>query len=283
MSGNADMARHWSGEVGPAWVAERERLDERMVPLTRVLVDELGLEPGERVLDVGCGVGGSSVALARAVGAGGHVLATDISTTMLAAARERAQDPDSDAAPISWLEADAQTHTFELASFNAVASRFGVMFFDDPIAAFGNLRSALRPDGRLVFICWQEPKANPSFFIGLAEIAELVELPDPPAPNTPGPFGLADDRRTYALLNAAGFGEIEIKPVEVEMPFAGTAEDMARHLWTVGPVGTVLRGLEDDPERAAAVRARLTEVVETLERDQGLARPARLWLVRALA
>lgn len=274
------MARCWTEDAGPAWVAERQRLDERLLPLTRVLVDALELEAGEHVLDVGCGVGGSSLELARAVGSGGHVLAVDISASMLDAARTR--PAEESASPITWLEADAQTHAFEPGAFDAVASRFGVMFFDDPIRAFANLRLALRDGGRFVFLCWQEPRANPWFFAGVDELRDLLDFPEAPTPNSPGPFGLADANRTHALLDGAGFSAVEIDAVSVEMPFSGTVGDMVEHMLTIGPVGEAIREVEDQGGAADEARARLVEVVESMAADQGLANTGAAWLVRAL-
>ena len=272
------MARFWTDEGGPAWVSENDRLDERLVPLTGALVDALDLAAGEKVLDVGCGAGGSSVDFARQVGTDGQVVGTDISETMLGAARARASA--ADAAPITWLAADAQTHSFGSGAFDAIASRFGVMFFDDPMAAFRNLRGALGDGGRFVFLCWQEPRANPWFFVGVDELRDLIEFPDAPAPHSPGPFGLADASRTHGLLDAAGFGSVEIDAVTVDMPFSGSVDDMVSHLMTIGPVGGALR--DGQSEKTETAHERMTEVVAAMAAADGLNNPAAAWLVRAL-
>lgn len=273
------MATYWTDDVGPPWVAENDRLDERLGLLTNALVGALAPVAGEAVLDIGCGAGGSSVEIARQLGGAGRLVAADISSTMLAAARGR--PVDEDAATISWLEADAQTHPFELRSFDAVVSRFGVMFFEDPTEAFENLRRALAPGGRLVLMCWRGPRANPWFFVGVDELRDLVDFPEAPEPNAPGPFGLADSERTRRLLEDAGFGSVEVEAVDSEMPFSGSVDDMVSHLMTIGPVGGALRAMEDRASREDRVRERLREVVEVMEGESGLANPAAVWLVRA--
>ena len=200
---------------------------------------------------------------------------------MLDGAQARALDEA--AAPINWLEADAQTHAFEAGGHDAIASRFGVMFFDDPTSAFRNLRQALNDDGRFLFLCWQEPRANPWFFVGVEELRDLIEFPEAPEPNSPGPFGLADASRTHGLLDAAGFSSVEIEPVSVEMPFSGSVDDMVDHLMAIGPVGGALRAAQDEADHTAEARERLRAVVSDMEREHGLANPAAAWLVRALA
>jgi len=274
------MARYWTDDVGPAWVSENDRLDARLVPLTRVLVDALAIEAGEAVLDIGCGGGASSVEFAREAGSTGRVVGVDISPTMLGAARAR--PATAGAAPITWLEADAQTHAFDAGAFDAIGSRFGVMFFDDPTAAFRNLRLALGDEGRFVFLCWQEPRANPWFFVGVDELRELIEFPEAPEPNTPGPFGLADASRTHGLLDAAGFSSVEIEPVSIEMPFSGSVDEMVQHLMMIGPIGGALREVAGQADKTGIVKERLRGVVEAMANEGGLANSAAAWLARAL-
>lgn len=282
MSGNVDMAEYWTDDVGPSWVAEHTRLDERLKPFNHVLVEALELSGGETVLDIGCGPGASTVAIAEAVGASGSVTGADISATMLEAARKR-ERPSGESAPITWLEADAQDYAFETGSLDAVGSRFGVMFFDDPVAAFRNLRRALRAAGRLAFVCWQDPSENPWFARGLDQLGDILELPEPALPNAPGPFGLADAARTHALLDAAGFSAIEIDERRLELPFSGSVEDMVTHQLAMGPIGAALRQAVQAPEMVAATRERLCQVFAERASAEGLAEPAAAWLVGARA
>src|SRR5262249_6517301 len=147
----------------------------------------------ERVLDVGCGTGQTSIELARRAGPGGAVTGIDISAPMLARARARAAD--AGARTVTFLDADAQTHRFDPASLDVCFSRFGIMFFAAPDAAFANLRSALRPAGRLAFVCWQSMRDNPWMLVPLMAAAAHITLPPPPAPDAPGPFSFADADR----------------------------------------------------------------------------------------
>ena len=227
-------------------------------------------------------LGASTLQIARSVGPNGAVVAVDVSSTMLDAARKRPDiAEDSSSAPISWITADAQTYSFEEASFDAIASRFGVMFFEDPVAAFRNLRNALRANGRLTFVCWQPPALNQWITGGADELGDLLEFAPPAEPNKPGPFGLCDSTRTHALLDAAGFTTIVIDGVEAELPFSGTVDDMITHQLSIGHIGAAVRAVGDDPALLGAVRARLHQIVGDRAESEGLAAPAAAWLVRA--
>jgi SAM-dependent methyltransferase len=276
------MARCWTEDAGPGWIAERVRLDERLEPFGQFLIEGLEPQPGESILDVGCGTGASTLKIARSVGGDGAVVAVDVSSTMLDAARKRPDiAEDSSSAPITWITADAQTYSFKEASFDAIASRFGVMFFEDPVAAFRNLRNALRTNGRLTFVCWQPPALNQWIAGGADELGDLLEFPPPSEPNKPGPFGLCDSTRTHALLDAAGFTAIEIDGVEAELPFSGTVDDMVTHQLSIGPIGAAVRAGGNDPTLRGAVRKRLHQIVGDRAESEGLAAPASAWLVRA--
>ena len=282
MSANVDMARYWTEDAGPSWIAERVRLDERLEPFGEFLIQGLEPQPGESILDVGCGAGASTLQIARSVGREGALVAVDVSSTMLDAAQERPDiAEDSSSAPITWITADAQTYSFDEGSFDAIASRFGVMFFDDTVAAFRNLRNALRTNGRLAFVCWQPPASNQWISGGAEALDDLLEFPPPAEANKPGPFGLCDSTRTHALLDAAGFTAIEIDSVEAELPFSGTVDDMVTHQLSIAPIGAALRACGDDPALFGAVRARLRQIVGDLAESEGLTASAAAWLVRA--
>src|SRR5882672_4013246 len=201
---NRAQIDYWNHAGASRWVAHQERLDRSFQPIDVAVQARAAAAPDEHVVDVGCGCGGSTLALAERVGPRGSVLGVDVSAPMLARARERA-------ASLPWVgftEADATTHRFE-PDADLLYSRFGVMFFDDPARAFANLRAALRNSGRMCFVCWRSPAENPWFTVPVAA-AERVLGPLPPLPpNAPSPFALADQERVHALLTSAGFRAVQ--------------------------------------------------------------------------
>ena len=209
---------------GPAdvWVTEAERFDSMLAPFGRRLLTTAALELGERVLDVGCGNGAISLEAARDVGPGGRVTGLDLSAPMLEVARRRAEERGVD---IDFTQGDAQTASFDQ-PFDIVVSRFGVMFFDDPEAAFANLAKAARAGGRLCFACWQEMVANEWIAVPAMAMVAHVGIPDLPEPGTPGPFALADAGRTRELLASAGWSEVGVEEHRDAMWMGRDPEDV---------------------------------------------------------
>src|SRR5215831_14059304 len=204
---NQDQIAYWNGAAGDIWVAQQERIDRQLESLGRVAQAALAARPGERILDVGCGSGQATVEIGDAVGPSGRVVGLDVSMQLLGAARQR-----NFPAQVSFLHADAQTHRFD-EPFDAVFSRFGVMFFSDPVAAFANLRRALAPSGRLAFVCWRPLELNPIMTVPITAAARyLPPLPAPPPPDAPGPFSLADEARLRTILETAGFRSLRLTP-----------------------------------------------------------------------
>ncbi len=275
---NVEQIEYWNGARGEAWAAEQAARDRALGPFGEAALARARPRTGERVVDVGCGCGATALALAEAVGPGGAVLGIDVSTPMLTRARERAA-----ALPhVRFLRADASAHPFE-GGAALVFSRFGVMFFDDPGAAFGNLRRALAPGGRLVFACWRALEANG--WLSVPWQAARAAVPDLPAPRSdgPGPMSLADEARVRGLLAAAGFSEIAIDAFDHPMPIGdgGGLDAAADEAITLGPTGRLLAGASDaDRARARdAVRAALAPHV----RDGAVRLPGSAWIVRARA
>lgn len=243
-----DQDRLWNGGAGSAWVDAQAMIDGLYAPVCDLLVDEVCDGPARAVLDVGCGTGGTTVALARRTGpTGGRCVGTDISEPMIAAARRRAARERVGA---EFVRADAQRHPFEPATFDVVMSRFGVMFFDDPVRAFANLARAATRDARLRAVVWRDPAENP--FMTTAERAAAPLLPDLPArrKDEPGQFGLADRERVASILERAGWSGIDIRPVEADCVLAES--DLLGYLTRMGPVGRVLPDV-DEPLRSRVV------------------------------
>jgi SAM-dependent methyltransferase len=244
-------------KAGEAWARLQDRTDSLIEPLGRVAIDRLGVAAGERIVDVGCGCGQTLLQLADLAGPSGHVLGVDISPPMLARARERAAGRPT----IELALADAQTYAFAPGAFDAVFSRFGVMFFDDTRAAFRNLRAAARPGGRLSFVCWQDLAKNPWAARPLEAVMRLLPasaLPDLMRPGRPGPFFLSDPARVRAILGDAGWGDVSLEPVEMPLHLggAGTLDEVVDYSLQIGPAA---RAMGDAPETlrpalAAALR-----------------------------
>ncbi|MFZ0173578.1 MAG: methyltransferase domain-containing protein [Acidimicrobiales bacterium] len=219
---NTDMAEYWNGRPADVWVTEAERFDSMLARFGRRLLTATVLEPGERVLDVGCGNGATSLEAARAVGPGGRVTGLDLSAPMLEVARRRAEEQGID---MDFVQGDAQTASFDQ-PFDVVVSRFGVMFFDDPEAAFANLAKAARPGGRLCFVCWQEMFANEWIAVPAMAMVAHVGLPEMPEPGAPGPFALADAGRIRDILASAGWSDVSVEEHKDAMLMGRDPEDV---------------------------------------------------------
>jgi SAM-dependent methyltransferase len=278
---NAEMIRYWNEQAGPTWVSVQERLDTQIGPLGAESLARAALQQAERVLDVGCGCGATTLAIAEAVGATGRVLAVDISAPMLERARARAAERGL-GERIAWQLADAQTASFEPQGADCVFSRFGVMFFDDPVAAFTNLRAALRPGGRLAFVCWQARERNPWMMVPALAAMRHVAFPPPPPADAPGPFAFADAERVRGILDDAGFSEVACSGVETALRVGGGSLDDAVELMvSVGPVGAALREARaTDAQRARVIDA-VREALESFDTPRGLEAPAAAWIVTA--
>jgi ubiquinone/menaquinone biosynthesis C-methylase UbiE len=239
----------WNSVAGRAWVEAQELLDEVYRPFEQLLVEAVVAGRGARVLDVGCGAGGTTLAVARALGAGGLSVGIDVSEPMIAAARARAE---REALPTRFIRGDAQRHPFEPAAFDTIVSRFGVMFFDDAVAAFANLRRAATASAELRLIAWRSAAENP--FMTTAERAAAPLLPNIPArePGAPGQFAFADGRRVHRILEESGWAEIEIRPIDVLCSFP--ENELAGYIGRFGPLGRVLPDV-DEPTRARVIDA----------------------------
>jgi SAM-dependent methyltransferase len=276
---NTEQIRDWNDQAGAKWVDHAERLDAHIGPLGRLALERAELAAGQRVLDVGCGCGQTSLELARRVGPAGRVTGIDLSAPMLARAAERARE--AGLSNLSFEAADAQTAALGAGRFDRIFSRFGVMFFADPVAGFGNLRGALADAGLLTFVCWQELGRNPWALEPLLAAGKHIPLPEPPAAGAPGPFALADPERLRGLLRDAGFERVEIEGVETEIQVGGArgVDEATDFLLEIGPTSRALA--EAEPDARAAVAGAVREVMAAHWTPQGVRMGCAVWVVVA--
>ncbi len=243
-----EQREYWNGEAGARWVSAQRQIDELLRPITEAALQRAAVTAGTDVVEIGCGCGSTTVDLAARTGPAGSVLGVDVSAPMLAEARTRLAAATG---RVTLELADAGRYAFAPASADLVFSRFGVMFFGEPPAAFANVRTVLRPGGRLVFVCWQAVEENPWVTVPLA--AALAHLPPPerPAPGAPGPFSLADPDRLRHVLTAAGFRDVALEDLRRPLRIQGTADDVVRFYEEIGPLSRMLRDADPGVGRRA--------------------------------
>lgn len=267
----------WDGADGERWAAEAERYDRMTRRFADAIVNAVAARPGERLLDVGCGNGALTLALAEPVAPDGTITGLDISSPMLAVAERRARQRGL--TNTSFLHADAQAADLEPGSFDAVVSRFGVMFFNDPVAAFTNLANALRPGGRLVFTCWRDLLANDWIMVPAAAALEHVPLPELGDEGGRGPFSFAEPDRVRSILDAAGFTDIDLRPLDLPVTL-GTDVDDAIDFMRHGEMAQILF---TDAEQEAVDRAwdAIRHVLTTADTGDVVDLNASAWLIHA--
>lgn len=274
---NEAMREFWNGDQSSAWVTSASRFDAMLAPYIPILLDSAGLDDGEAVVDVGCGSGALARAAAAVVGPGGSVTGLDISAPLISLARESSAGIDH----LSFMEGDAQTTNLGDMAADVVISRFGVMFFDDPIAAFANLGRAAAPGGRLAFGCWRSALENEWITVPMGAIVPILGMPDLPAPDAPGPFRFADADGVRSILGQAGWNRVEVAPLDVDTPLGGTADfDTAvDFILNDAMARRLLEGKTED-QRAEA-EAALREALAPHRGDEGVILAGAAWLVTA--
>lgn len=275
---NAKQIEDWNGAVGEHWAAEQEKNDRLIKAFGEAALRAAGAKAGERVLDVGCGCGDTSLALAEAVGADGSVVGLDVSAPMLAVARRRAAGMGN----VGFIEGDASRAELP-GTFDLLYSRFGVMFFDDPEGAFSHMRRAMKPDGRVAFACWQSPKDNPWAMVPLvaAREAAAMDLP-PPDPHAPGPFAFADTGRVAGILQRAGFTAVKAETFEAPMFLGSSARSAAEGCTKMGPASRLAR--EAGKDKLPAIVDAIEKALAPLAAANGsVALPGRIWVMTAKA
>jgi len=274
-AGNADQIAYWNAGAGETWASLQERLDRQLAPLGQKAEAALAPKPGERILDIGCGAGQTSLELAEAVGSEGVVLGVDISQPLIDVARRRSASVPG----LSFQLADAETESFPTGAFDGAFSRFGVMFFANPVAAFRNIARALKPGGRLAFVCWRTPQEN--LFMSLPLAAASAVLPPSPSPPPPpaaqGPFAFADPALLWDILGKAGFTDISVTAHDQKIG-SGDLDTTLDVALKVGPLGAMLR---EYPDRREAVIAAVREALQPHVTEDGVRLDSASWIVTA--
>jgi SAM-dependent methyltransferase len=252
MEQRAEKELAWNGRRGNAWVDLQPIMDRLFLPLQHILVDAVGAISPRQVLDVGCGTGATTLAVARKLGPAPECIGIDISDVMIEHARRRAAREG--AANARFLTQDAQRFPLAAQTFDMVISRFGVMFFDDPVAAFANIRRAVRPGGRLACLVWRSRDENPFMTVADRAVGPLLGWDDATKPDDPGQFAFAEPKRVRRILVEAGWRGVEFHATDISCTL-GKAE-LAVYARRMGRVGTVLADLD------AALRDRVTAALD---------------------
>ena len=254
----ASQTADWKGQSGQRWVAYQARLETMMAVFGQAALEAAAPISGERVLDVGCGAGASSLDLATRVGSGGRVLGLDISEPLIERARSLAPQDMS----VVFRVTDASRAELPDGAFDILFSRFGVMFFDDPTGAFAHMRRALKPGGRVAFVCWRGMAENDWMRLPVGAIKGIVPPTPPAAPEAPGPFSFGDRGRVTRILTAAGFTDVTIAPFDASIPFGkgetrdAALDDAVNMTLEVGPLSRVVANQPDDIRDRASVAVR---------------------------
>lgn len=274
---NAAQIEFWNGPAGDKWARLADVQDRMLESLGAAAMDACDVHPGHTVLDIGCGSGTTTFEIARRVGSGGRVLGVDLSAPMLDVGRARLDALGVEG--VTFENKDIASYQFEKNTFDRAFSRFGVMFFFDPVAAFANIRSGLKSDGRLAFVCWQAPEKNPWLRIPFKVALQYIPAPPPVDPAAPGPLAFADPDRVRAILSEAGFGEITIEPLETLVPMDTDVSGSVKKLVELGPVSGLLTDVPD--EVVAQIENDIGVEISEFQTDDGVMMETGTWIVRA--
>ncbi len=276
---NAVMAEFWNGNGGKNWVSREGRLESSLKIFGQQAIEAGDIRPGQRILDIGFGCGETAIALAREVGPKGQVHGVDISVAMVEAADKKAEVCGLD--NITFECADAQTNTFVANNYDLVFSRFGVMFFDDPVGAFKNIYSALKPGGRLAFICWAGRHENAWVTLPLQVVAKHLELPPPPGAREPGPFSLSEEGCANEILSGAGFTNIVVESFETPFVLGEDVEEALSFLMHLAPSGSAINNADIDEPTRERIAVDMAKMLESYQSNSGVCMDAKALLVTA--
>ncbi|MGR3292263.1 MAG: class I SAM-dependent methyltransferase [Paracoccaceae bacterium] len=269
---NAAQAEYWSANAGQKWLDHESALDASMAGILQRLFERTNIRPGEHLLDVGCGTGVSTCEAASLTTATGNVIGLDISELLLGRARVRSQN--AGLGNTRFILADAQTHAFERNSYDAIFSRFGMMFFDDPVAAFANMATSLKPGGRLVFATWGPLSENPWFHIPASIARQRLGTPVPTEPTAPGPLAFQDIDRIIGVLKQAGLTQVQATNETVRLTTAGTNTDVARLAIKVGPAVRIIKEFSGSKADTIAIEKAIGLEFQRFETATGTHIPA---------
>ncbi len=276
---NAPQIEFWNGPAGDRWAKLADSQDIMQQALGSAAMDACDIQPGHTVLDAGCGSGATTIEIARRIGAEGRVLGIDISTPMLDIGRVRLEALKIDG--VTFDNKDVATYLFEEGTFDRVFSRFGVMFFVDPIAAFTNIYGGMKSGGRLAFVCWQALNKNPWMEIPFKIALEYLPAPPSAGPEEPGPMAFADPDRVRHVLSGAGFDDINLDSLETKLPVEPDVPAAVQKLTQMGPTGRLLR---DAPENIIKqVEHDLGDAFAKFQTENGVLVDSATWIVRATA
>jgi SAM-dependent methyltransferase len=273
---NAAQVEYWNSSAGETWAQFQEALDRQIEPLGLAAMDQLSPGEGEHIVDIGCGCGQTSLALAARVRPTGTVVGIDISKPMLDVALRRPRAADLQ---VTFQNLDAQTGDIGHKLFDAAYSRFGVMFFSDPVAAFVNIRRSLKPHGRLAFVCWRAANENPWMQAPLQAAAPFLPPLAPPDPIAPGPFAFADSSRVRSILADSGYRSVTISPFDTQIG-GGDLDQTLKLALRIGPLG---RALREHPEFVSEVSEAVRDLLSKHLTSNGVRMAAAVWIVLASA
>lgn len=278
---NSDQIEFWNGIHGESWARHTDILDFMFADLTAAILDEASVGVGDRVLDLGCGGGGTTLEIARRVTAIGTVTAIDVSGPMIEVARRRAQDAGLTNA--TFVMGDAAAYPFEEAAYDALVSRLGCMFFDDPVGAFSRLRAAVARDGTVALGVWRPARENPWAMEPVSAARDFIDMPPRPGPEEPGPFAFAEPDRVRRILGEAGFRDIDLLPLDVDIPLGRTFDEALSFAMEMGPLSAPLAAATG--ERREKAEAAIRGVLEAHRSpEDGIVRlGAACWIVTARA
>lgn len=276
---NPDQGKFWNEEPGLSWVENDRLMSERLETISQLLLDNLDLRPSGRILDIGCGGGGTTLALAKRAPPSAQITGLDISKPLLDLAAQKCADHEN----INFVLADAQAHRFALQKFDTVISRFGVMFFENPVKAFQNIKSALTVEGRLHFVCWAPLEENEFFYAPLQAALQHTDQPFIAPGRAPGPLAFSDAAYLRSLLEEAGFQQIEIAKTPTRITTKDSPEEDAKLLMQIGLATRIMTLAEmGEAERAEVFRSMLAQSAAR-QKDGKISYDATIYIVAARA
>jgi len=275
---NTAQHQYWNTVAGPRWVGLGGFVERRVAVVNHLLLARSGVAPGESVLEIGCGTGAATVPFAAAVGPRGRVVGVDLSEPMLEGARKRVAE--SGLGNITLLQADAQVHPFEPEQFDLITSRFGVMFFADPFAAFSNLLPTARKGGRLCFVCWAPLGDNKHWLIPYEVALRHLGPPAPQPPRAPGPMAFSDPDYVRSIIETAGFADIAIER-ETPLITGSTPQEEAEHACIMGPSGRLIDEKKPDEALRETIRREMVEAFAAYAQGREMLLPSTVLVVTA--